>query len=72
MEVEKMRTGNEIKPKPYTLNFLDEDIKVGLLKNKRVGMIRRTVRIRGGVVFDELIYLPQFKGFVVLRFGGLE
>ncbi len=63
MEVEEMNN---------YLDFLSEDIQTGLLKNMRVGMIRRTVAIRGGVVFDEFIYLPQFKGFVVLRFGGFE
>lgn len=49
------------------LDFLSDDIQNGLLKNKRVGMKRRTVKICGGVVFDDRIYLPQFKRFVVLR-----
>lgn len=51
----------------YNLDFLKDDIDVGLLKNIRVGMKRRTVRICGGVVFDELRYLPIIKGFVVLN-----
>lgn len=51
----------------YNINFLSDDLERGLLKNKRVGMIRRTVRIKGGVVFDEFRFLPQFKEFVVLN-----
>ena len=51
----------------YNLNFLSDDIQNGLLKNIRVGMIRRIVKILNGVVFDELVYFPQFKEFVVLR-----
>jgi len=54
------------------LNFLIEDIDNGLLKLKRVGMIRRSVKIVKGVVYDELIYLPQFKEFIVLKFGGFK
>ena len=51
----------------YNLDFLNDDIQNGLLKIRRVGMIRRTVKICGGVVFDELVYLPLFKNFVVLN-----
>jgi len=29
-------------------------------------MKRRTIKIKGGVVFDELRYLPQFAEFKVL------
>ena len=54
----------------YNMDFLSDDIQNGLLKNKRVGMIRRSVKIKGGVVFDDLIYLPQFKTFQVLRVKG--
>jgi len=54
----------------YNLDFLKNDIETGLLINKRVGMIRRSVKIKGGVVFDDLIYLPQFKTFQVLRVKG--
>jgi len=50
----------------YNMDFLSDDIQNGLLKNKRVGMKRRTIKISGGVVFDELRYLPQFKDFMVL------
>lgn len=49
------------------LDFLSDDIKTGLLKVRRVGMKRRTIKISGGVVFDELRYLPIIKGFVVLN-----
>ena len=54
------------------VNFLSEDIERGLLLNKRVGMIRRTLSFKGGVKFEELVYLPLFKGFVVLKFGGFR
>ena len=50
----------------YDINFLVDDVKNGLLKNNRSGMIRRTVRINSGVVFDEFRYLPQFREFQVL------
>lgn len=53
-------------------NFLINDIEVGLLKNKRVGMIRRTLKFNGLIKFDGLVYLPYFRSFVVLRFGGFE
>ena len=48
------------------LDFLKDDIETGLLKLKRVGMKRRTIKIKGGVVFYELRYLPQFAEFKVL------
>lgn len=54
------------------LDFLSEDVKVGMLKLGRVGMIRRTLSFKDGVMFEELVYLPYFKGFVVLKFGGFE
>lgn len=57
------------------LKFKRVDIDTGLLKNKRVGMIRRTLKFRKNNImgydsFAEFRYLPQFKSFVVLRFGG--
>ncbi len=51
-------------------NFLVEDIQVGLLKNNRVGMIRRTLKFKGSVRFEDFIYLPLFNRFVVLRVKG--
>lgn len=56
----------------YNLDFLSEDIQNGLLKNKRVGMKRRIVRICGGKVEDCISYYPLIKNFVVLKFGGFE
>lgn len=37
-------------------------------------MIRKTLKfINGGLVrVEELVYLPFFSGFVVLKFGGFE
>jgi len=52
------------------LDFLSDDIKNGLLKNSRVGMIRRTIKINCGVVEEGFIYLPMFKRFVVLNVKG--
>jgi hypothetical protein len=57
------------KPLNY-LYFLIDDLENGLLKNKRVGMIRRTVKIRGGVVEDSFIFLPMIKNFIVLNVKG--
>jgi len=54
----------------YNLNFLVDDVKNGLLKNNRVGMIRRTVKINKGVVYDELRFLPIIKNFIVLNVKG--
>lgn len=51
----------------YNLDFLSDDIKTGLLKINRVGMIRRTIKINCGVIEEGFIYLPQFKRFVVLN-----
>ena len=53
------------------LSFLIKDIENGLLKNKRVGMIRRTLKFINGRRIEEFIYLP-IKNFIVLRFGGFE
>ena len=50
------------------LDFLIKDIEKGLLKNKRVGMKRRTLKFIDGVKFEELINLPY--GFVVLNVKG--
>ena len=52
------------------LNFLINDIENGLLKNKCVGMIRRTLKFIDGVKIESFIYLPQFKRFVVLNVKG--
>ena len=57
------------------LSFLIDDLEVGLLKNKRVGMLRRTLKFKvldnkRYSVFDEFIYLPYFRSFVVLRVKG--
>lgn len=52
------------------IEFLRDDIEVGLLKNKRAGMIRRTLKFTGGCEFNELIYLPYFRDFIVLRVKG--
>ena len=54
----------------YNLDFLSDDIQNGLLKNNRVGMIRLTLKFKGEVVEEGFIYLPQFKGFVVLNVKG--
>ena len=54
------------------LSFLVDDLEVGLLKLRRVGMIRRTLKFNGLVKFEELVYLPFFRGFVALKFGGFE
>lgn len=56
----------------YNLDFLSEDIQNGLLKNKRVGMKRRTLKFIAGRRVEEFVYLPFIKNFVVLRFGGFE
>ena len=52
------------------LDFLSDDIKNGLLKVHRVGMIRRTLKFNGGVVEDGFIYLPMIKNFIVLNVKG--
>ncbi len=52
------------------LDFLKNDIDTGLLVARRVGMIRRTIKISGGVIEEGFIYLPQFKRFVVLNVKG--
>jgi len=59
----------------YNLDFLSEDIQNGLLKNNRVGMIRRTLKFRrnnfiGFDTFSEFRYLPMIKNFVVLNVRG--
>jgi len=54
----------------YNLDFLSDDIQTGLLKNNRVGMIRRTIKIRGGSVEEGFVYLPMIKKFVVLNVRG--
>ena len=54
----------------YNLDFLSDDIKNGLLKNNRVGMIRRTVKINCGVVEEGFIFLPMIKKFIVLNVEG--
>ena len=52
------------------LDFLSEDLQTGLLKNKRVGMIRRTLKFIGGRRFESFIYLPMIKNFIVLNVRG--
>ena len=59
-----------------SIEFLRDDIEVGLMKNKRVGMKRRTIKIKvldkgRYKVFEDFVYLPLVKEFVVLRLGGL-
>jgi len=51
----------------YNLDFLTDDIKNGLLKINRVGMIRRTMKINGGKIEKSFIYLPMIKNFIVLN-----
>lgn len=43
------------------LRILGDDVKTGLLKAGRVGMIRRTLKFKGGVVFEGFSYLVYFK-----------
>lgn len=43
------------------LDFLKDDLETGLLKNKRVGMIRRRVKICGGKIEDCISYFIEFK-----------
>ncbi len=52
------------------LNFLTDDIENGLLKNKRVGMIRRTLKFNGEKIEKSFIYLPMIKNFIVLNVKG--
>ena len=54
----------------YNLDFLSEDIETGLLKNKRVGMIRRTLKFIAGRRIEDFIYLPMIKNFIVLNVKG--
>ena len=53
------------------LNFLSEDIQNGLLKNNRVGMIRRTLKITkkkdGFNVFFNRSFLLESDPFVLLN-----
>ena len=52
------------------LDFLIKDIEKGLLKNNRVGMIRRTLKFIGGHRVEGFIYLPMIKNFIVLNVKG--
>jgi hypothetical protein len=52
------------------LNFLSEDLENGLIKNKRVGMIRRTLKFINGQRIESFIYLPMVKKFIVLNVKG--
>ncbi len=52
------------------LDFITDDVKTGMLKLGRVGMIRRTLKFKDGVRFEDFLYLPLFDGFVVLRGKG--
>ena len=49
------------------MDFLSDDIQNGLLKNKRVGMIRRTLKRIGGEDINEFVFLPMVKKFIVLN-----
>lgn len=52
------------------LDFIGEDLQNGLLKNKRVGMIRRTLKFIAGRRIEEFIFLPMIKNFIVLNVRG--
>ena len=70
-----MKTGNETKPTPYNIKFLDDDIQNGLLKNKRVGMIRRTIKItvlenKRYTMFEDRCYFPECDKLVLLNVNG--
>ncbi len=52
------------------LDFLSDDIKKGLLKNSRVGMIRRTLKFIGGRRAEEFVFFPMIKKFIVLNVKG--
>ena len=52
------------------LDFLTDDIKTGLLKVRRVGMIRRTLKFVAGRRIEEFVYLPMIKNFIVLNVKG--
>lgn len=56
----------------YNLDFLKDDIDTGLLKLKRTGMKRRTLKWIDGRRIEEFVYLPMIKNFIVLRFGGFK
>jgi len=43
------------------LNFIKDDIQTGLLKNIPVGMIRRTLKFKDSVKFEEFSYLRIVK-----------
>ncbi len=51
----------------YNLDFLSEDIQNGLLKNMRVGTIRRTLKRINGEDISSLKLLPVVNGFIVLN-----
>lgn len=55
----------------YNLDFLSEDIQNGLLKNNRVGMIRRTLKItkkkNGFNVFFNRSFILGADPFVILN-----
>ena len=59
--------GEEVFIIEHCLNFLSDDIENGLLKLKRVGMTRRTLKFNGVRRVEDFIYLPQFKEFVILK-----
>jgi len=52
------------------LDFLKDDLELGLLKNRRVGMIRRTLKFVDGRRVEEFVFLPMIKNFVVLNVKG--
>ena len=49
------------------LDFISDDVKVGLLKMGRVDMIRRTLSFKAGVKFTEFSYLPYVKSIIVIK-----
>ncbi len=56
----------------YNLDFLKDDIDTGLLKNKRVGMIRRTIKIKvidkkRYTMFEDRCYFPECDNLVLIN-----
>ena len=54
----------------YT-DFLKDDVETGLLKARRVGMIRRTLKWIDGRRIEEFVFFPMIKNFVVLNVRSL-
>lgn len=49
------------------LDFISEDVQIGLLKMGRVGMIRRTLSFKSGVMFGEFSFVPFVKSVIVIK-----